>query len=187
MSKLDKLPASSDSTMKVVIIYDDFAFAAKANATLQRPERRTDVRVQWAIKAWHVNSLKDAATAEEALVEAVDAHLIVFAGRRPQSLPFWLHEWLERWVLIRQVQDAALAVIGKCDGRGLTRPVTPELSRFVRQHGLSFIIDEGPVAKDAADLFVRHSGERGLPLPAVRSHFTDPATHDSYRSWGIND
>jgi hypothetical protein len=186
MSKLDKLHPAPDPQMKAVIIYDDVALAAQANTTLLRVGDRDDVNVRWSIKPWRLKDLKVHNLGGEALMDAVDAQLIVLAGRRAESLPSWLHEWLARWANIRQIQDAAIAVIGNGNG-GLPRPATAELSRFVRQHGLTFIIDEGPVAKDTVKLFVRYSRERKLPLPVMQSRFSEAAPHDSYRGWGIND
>ena len=187
MSKLDKLHPAPDSDMKAVIIYDDVAFAAQANATLQRASLRADISVHWNIKPWRLNALKDHSIGEEALTEARDAHLIVLAGHRSESLPSWLRQWLMRWAEVRQIENAALAVIGHDNDRGLVRPAAPELTRFARQHGLTLIIDEGPMAKDAVNLFVRYSRERELPLRVMHSRFADTVAHDRYRNWGIND
>ena len=186
MSKLDKLRSMPDSDMKAVVIYDSVAFAAQANTTLQRAGHRVDVNVRWSITPWRLNALKDHATAAEVLREAADAHLIVLACQSSESLPFWLREWLRRWANIRQIPDAALAVIGNSNG-GLSRPMSPELSRFAREHGLTFFIDEGPAAKDAVKLFIRRSRERKLSVPIAESRFGNTGTGDSYRSWGIND
>lgn len=186
MSKLDKLRPAPDSEMKAVIIYDDFAFAAQANTALQHAGRRADLNVRWNIKPWRLNVFKDPKARRKALMDAVDAHLIVLAGRRAESLPFRLHEWLASWANVRHVPDAALAVIGNTNN-GLSRPASPELSRFVRQHGLTFIIDEGPAAKDAVKLFIHRFRERKLPMSVARSRLAEIETRDPYRGWGIND
>jgi hypothetical protein len=186
MSKLDKLRPTPRSEMKAVIIYDGFAFAAQANAMLQRAGHRADVDVHWNIKPWRLNALKNFATAKEALMGAADAHLIVLAGRHAESLPIWLREWLTNWASIREIPDAALALMRTLNG-GLSRPATLDLSRFVRQHGLTFIIDECPVAKDTVKLLIRSSREREVPVPVTQSRFAETVTRDSYRGWGINE
>lgn len=186
MSKLGKREPTPNSDMNAAIIYDDFALAARANNTLQRVGHRADVNVNWSIKPWRLNLLKNHAVAGEALKDAADAHLIVLAGRRAESLPFWLREWLTRWANVRKNLDAALAVIGNTNG-GLSRPATPELSQFIRQHGLTFIIDEGPVAKDAVKLFIRYSHECELPVAVMQSRFAKAPHHHPYRGWGINE
>lgn len=186
MSKVDKRRVLSDAAMTALIIYDTVFFAAKAEAMLQQAGRRPGVRVQWDIKPWRIDALEEAAAAEEALVEAADAHLIVLAGQPAQSLPFWLRDWLERWILVRRVPDSALAVIGEGDYAGIKRPVTPALSGLVRQHSLNFIIDEGPIAKDATKLFAHFSREEEFPLE-VQPYWVDPVPRVSYRGWGINE
>src|SRR5271163_4397673 len=110
MSKLNRLNAPQDSIMKALVIYEDFACAERANAALQYSAQNADVSVQWNIRPWRVDMLKFPPAAEEALTEAMDAHLIVFVGRRAQSLSFWLQDWLEHWAKYRQIKDAALAV-----------------------------------------------------------------------------
>src|SRR5882672_6063426 len=108
---MKKLNQPQDPTMKALIIYDDFDSAFKANATLQHSAQKADCAVQWNIRPWRVDLLKFPPTADEALTEALDAHLIVFAGHSAQSLPFWLERWLEQWAKLRRVKDAALAVV----------------------------------------------------------------------------
>lgn len=96
MSKHHKLHTERNSIMKALVIYDDFASAAKANAMLHRATHQVDAIMHWNIRPWRVDLLKQPRRANEALMEAADAHLIVFAGHQAQSLPFWLQGWLER-------------------------------------------------------------------------------------------
>src|SRR5271156_5278076 len=112
--------------MKALVIYDDFVCAEKANAALQHSAQNANVSVQWNIRPWRVDMLKFPPTAEEALTEAIDADLIVFAGRSAQSLPFWLQRWLEHWAKCRRIQDAALAVIPAQSTDTLSTSATPE-------------------------------------------------------------
>jgi hypothetical protein len=50
MTKLNQLNQPQDSTMKALIIYDDFNSAVKANATLQHSAHKADFAVQWNIR-----------------------------------------------------------------------------------------------------------------------------------------
>src|SRR6267378_1541538 len=106
MPNIRKPHASDDLLMKAVIICDDFAFAAKANATLRRVGYQAGVGVQWSVKCWPVNALNDTA-----LAETLDAHLIVFPSRCAQSIPSWVCNWLERWAEQRTIRSAAFRVI----------------------------------------------------------------------------
>ena len=79
-----------DATMNAVIIYDEFDYAAKANAMLERAAHRMDETTHWSIKPWRVDMLKLPPAAEAALAEAAEAHLILLAVRQVQSLLPWL-------------------------------------------------------------------------------------------------
>ena len=136
--------ASNYLIMNAVIICDDFAFAAKANATLRRVGHQAGVGVRWSVKCWPVNALNDTALAEQVLAETLDAHLIVFPARLAQSLPSWVFDWLRRWATGRTIKDAGLAAIRHENTAELAKEAFPELCRFLREHGLRFIGDQGP-------------------------------------------
>src|SRR5271167_4231897 len=112
--------------MKALIIYDDFYSAIKANESLQHSAHKADFSVQWNIRPWRVDMLKFPPTAEEALTDAIEAHLIVLAWHKTQPFPFWLQNWLERWAKCRQITDAALAVICAGNAGVLSSSTTPE-------------------------------------------------------------
>jgi len=122
------------STMKALIVYDDATCAATTNAILHRAADRADISVKWDIRPWRLNMLRFIPTAEEAMSDAADAHLIVFAIRNTQSLPAWLMNWLERWAVLRQSPGAALAILG-CG----TAEASVAMRQFARRFGLSFI------------------------------------------------
>ena len=147
MRRTTKTYFSSDITMKAFIVYADFASAANASATLRRVGASGDVRVRWIIKCWQLNVLREPGPFENALVDAADAHLILFAERHLQSIPSWVCGWLKRWALLRQIHEAALAVIG--DGSRLELPANSELILLAQQFALNFITGNGASVKDA--------------------------------------
>ncbi len=173
--------------MKAVIICDDFAFVAQANAKLQRVGRRPDVRAQWTVKSWPVNALNQKTMAEKALLEAADAHLIIVPAGRAHTFPPWLRHWLERWAALRQIPEAALAVMGDVPRTDSKVPISPELASFVQKNGLNFISDEGAVAINGMKLDERLRRERALPRPIEPSRFGDAPTSDCFRMVGINE
>lgn len=144
--------------MKALIIYDDFAVAKTASAALQRATYHADVTVHWNISPWRADMLKLQSVAEEALMAAIDAHLIVLAGRCARSLPGWLKDWLERWAARRQIHDVALAVIGDGNAAARSAPATPGLFQFARRHGLSLIFDDRGVIKDGGPRVCTYTG-----------------------------
>jgi hypothetical protein len=173
--------------MKAVLICDDFAFAARANTSLRRVGFCVGAKVQWTFQCWPVNALNQAVMAEKILVESADTHLIVIPRRRAQSTPLWLHEWLERWAAVRQIPDAAVAVIEDGDHTDLTNAVSPELTLLVRRHGLNLITDNGVTPNDAAQLFVRLLREAEPPMSQRQSYSANIVTRDSFRGLGINE
>jgi hypothetical protein len=150
MSKLNTLNPQQDSGIKALLIYDDFPSAVKASAALHHSAHYANAGVRWNIRPWRVEMLKFPPTAEEALTEALDAHLIVFAGPRARSLPFWLQDWLEHWAKCRRIQDAALAVFCEGSDDALSGTATPELSRFAADHGLNFAFDRSKSNRSSA-------------------------------------
>jgi len=145
--------------MKAVMIYDDFDCAAKAGAMLQRAARCAEPGELWDIRPWRVDVLRLAAASDEALMEALDADVIIFAGRRAYSMPTWIERWLQNWARWRAVGDAALATIrDEVDGKFLA-PIAARLSRFAALHGLELITENQAVLA---------SEHHDIPLPKER-------------------
>jgi hypothetical protein len=125
--------------MKAFIIYDDLDGATRATTALKHAAWSAHVDADWDIKPWRTDALKFRSVAEEALIDAADADLIVFAGPQAHSLPNWLEEWLRCWVVRRDVEDAALAVLHDATDRVLVVPDAPQLSQFAACYGLGFV------------------------------------------------
>jgi hypothetical protein len=156
--------------MKAFLLYHDFLSAAKANAALHRSA--SGIQVDWNIRPWRVDMLKFPPLAEEAIIDALDAQMILFVGRCSQSLPFWLHDWLEHWATRRHFPDVVLAIMP--DGNSHTPATSSELlqlTQFAHRHGLSLILGNQLTA---------HS----IPLLPSALSATAAAIH---RGWGLNE
>jgi len=177
--------------MKALIIYDDFYSAVKANATLTHSAHKAGVAEQWDIRLWRVDMLKFPPASDEALTEALDAHLIVFAGQSAQSLPFWLERWLEQWTKYRQINDAALAVVHA--GRPKTLSVgsaKSDLSKFARRHDLNIILEDDVTTtsssiEDKTSIGKGHLHEHELSMSPFLPQTLDIGASDAYRGWSI--
>jgi hypothetical protein len=179
-----------DATMNAVIIYDEFDYATKANAMLERAAHRTGEITHWSVKLWRVDVLKLSPAAETALAEAAEAHLIMLAVRQVQSLLPWLVDWLERWATRRQVQEAALAVWdgGNADTRFAR--ATPELSQFAGRHGLSLIFDDNALVEDKSSMFASDLEKQEVSLTPTLQHIPERPVRDDYlhwEHWGLNE
>jgi hydrogenase maturation factor HypF (carbamoyltransferase family) len=176
-----------DATMNAVIIYDEFDYAAKAKAMLERAAHRTDETTRWGVRLWRVDVLKLPPAAEAALAEAVEAHLIMLAVRQVQSLLPWLMDWLERWAMRRQIQEAALAVWGGGSADTRLARASPELSQFAMHHGLSLIFDDNMLVEDKSLMVASDLHKREVSLPPTFQHISEQPERDYYQHWGLNE
>jgi len=175
--------------MKALIIYDDFNLAVKAKAMIQRAGHHADANMQWEIKPWRVDTLKFPTTAREAMAEAADAHLIVFAGNCVRSWSSWLRDWLDQWAENRQIKAAALAVIGAVDANVFSALETADLSQYARHHGLNFIVgDRSPIGVHFS--FQAEPGtldETKQIASLAMPHPQELAKIESRPHWGLNE
>ena len=157
----------TDSAMKALILHDDFTLAAKAGAALQRAITCADAAVRWTVNSVPISALGQPTAAERILFEALDAHLIVFAGNCAQLLPRWVYQWLEQWADMRRVPDAGMAVMGN-ERQSSFGDVAPELFRFASKHQLTFIIDESAAPAKRAKLSIGDTLEEGFPVAVAQ-------------------
>jgi hypothetical protein len=170
--------------MKAVIIYDDFTCATQVKAMFERAAQRANEAVQWIITPWRLDMLGLPGSAEAALAEAVDAHLLLFGLQNPLVLPPWLRNWLEQWAEHRQVQAAALAVWDGENGEVLPSYATPALSEFAARHGLSFIFRGAETVDDGIPVSTSNWDEGVWPL--VRMEWQAQCPTFDY-GFGINE
>ena len=134
-----------------------------------------------------INVLHETRLAERVLLEALDAHLIVFQAHGGESTPSFLLDWLKQWAAQQRIPDAAVEFFGDGNTPEPTRPVCSELSLFIRKHELNLIIDRGPVAENSIVIPVRFSPEQALALSLAQASVGQLTTHNSYRGMGINE
>jgi hypothetical protein len=145
--------------MNAVMIYNDSACAAKARVILERAAHRANAALPWTVKPWRLDLLMPSLSADAALTDAADAHLMLLVLRHSLSLPASLQNWLSQWASRRLVQDAALALWDGGNGDTLPAATASDLSRFAGRHGLSFIFGGGKPAKN--ECTAAASGWRG--------------------------
>ena len=128
--------------MKALIIYQNFASAIKANTALQNLKlpAGTGTGAGWEVVPVRMEMLKLPPTTTQALIAATDAHLVLFVGASSHSLPSWVLDWLQRWVAVRQIKDAIVAVSAGTYGDAPALPVLRALRQFAGKHGLRFIM-----------------------------------------------
>ena len=176
-----------EMTLKAAVIYDDFDFAARAAALLERVAIRADEAMKWDVKPWRLDVLKPSSLADAALGETADADLIMVALRKTHSLPDELMDWLESWAMKRQTEDAAVMVLCP-EENAASMPLWHELKEFAERHGLPFLgsrilRDDG----DSMDFVHRLWQQKQPPQPVVPTLELFAESARSPRHWGINE
>ena len=156
--------------MKALVIYPNFVSAMKTNTALQNLKLHGDTQADWEIVPVRMEMLKFPPTTTEAVMAAMDAHLVLFIGAFSQSLPSWVLEWLQRWAAVRQVKDAVIAVNAGAYGDATSLRVIRALREFAGEHGLGFIMSPEIV----------HG-------PWIAQRAPERPTGESSRHWGINE
>ena len=177
----------SKMTLKAAVIYDDFDFAARAAALLDRVAIRADEAMKWDIKPWRLDVLQEPSLADAALDETADVDLMVVALRKTPSRPDELMIWLESWAMKRQTEDTALMVFCPEENAAST-PLWHSLKEFAEWHGLPFL--GGRNLRDDGNSmdFVHRLWRRKQPPQPVGSMLESYAEspHPSGH-WGINE
>ena len=109
---------------------------------LKRAAQRADETIPWCVSPWRVDILKLPPASEAALAEATEAHLILLALRRVQSILPGLVDWLEQSALRRRIPEAALAVWGGGSAETLPARAATTFMPLACRHGLRLILDE---------------------------------------------
>jgi hypothetical protein len=119
---------------------------------------------------------------DQALREALEANLIVFADPCGLGLPSWLTQWLECWAKCRQVEDAALALMHDGPVANHLAPTIRTLSRLATRYGLGLITANETAGGEETGSVVRSPAEHARSLDAMAI-----SIRSAERGWGIND
>jgi hypothetical protein len=173
-----------ETTLKATVIYDDFDFATRAAALLERVAVRVHEAMKWDVKPWRLDVLKQSLLVEAAGAEAADADLIVFALSKTCSPPAELRVWLEHWEAQRQIRDAAIMVLSPGEPAAAT-PLWHELKQFAERHGLAFLSSYDVRENGDSMRFVHQLWQRRQPAAPTLGLLADSPRPP--RHWGINE
>ena len=165
--------------MTALIIYDDFDLAAKASIILRRAAKYSNLNILLNIKVWRTDVMRLRPTHELAMLDAIDAELIIFALNPADTLPVGLLEWLEQWAGQRQIPDVVLAAASQKN--------SPELSIFANRHDLNFIVNDQPTRKTGLFLFTKFLSSSKPLTSTFLPRFVTAKLQAAYRGWGINE
>lgn len=169
--------------MSVMLLYEEFDLATKARGMLTRAMKCADETKWWEVRPWRVDMLAPAGMAARSLAEARNAHLIVLAVRNQADLPPGLLDWLENWAGLRQVTDAALAVLDGGDGFTPSPGAAPELEHLAECHGLSIIFCTADPNQDESQGFSCSLHGREVTAASTPQYTMAGSIQDNYRGW----
>ena len=176
-----------EMTLKATVIYDDFEFATRATALLERAAVRVHEAIKWDVKPWRLDLLKQSSLAVAARAEAADADLLVFALSQTRSLPPELTVWLEDWGVHRQIEDTAIIVLSPAE-RDAATPLWHELKQFAGQQGLAFLGSQDVRENGDSMGFVHQLWQRRQLAAAALGLATDsPPPPPPPRHWSLNE
>jgi hypothetical protein len=176
-----------EMTLKAAVMYDDFDFAARAAALLERVAICADEAMRWDLKPWRFDVLKQSTLAKAALGETVDADLIVVASCGTHLPPDELMDWLEQWAVRRQIRDVAVMAFCPEENAG-PMSLGERLKQFAEWHDLPFlgsrILQDDGVSTNFIN---RLWQQRQSPQPVVPSLELSGGPSRPSRHWGINE
>jgi len=176
-----------EMTLKATVIYDDFDFATRAAALLERVAVRVHEAMKWDVKPWRLDVLKESSLAEAAVAEAADADLLVFALSQTPSPPVELTVWLQQWKTYRQIEDVAVMVLSPAEHPAAT-PLWLELKQFAARYGLAFLSSRDVRENGDSMQFVYQLWQRKQPTaPALELLAESPPPPRPPPHWGINE
>jgi hypothetical protein len=141
MQARDLAPAL-DSSVKVVIAYDNLDIAKRAEAVYERLARRLGQAFEFQQRLWRFDVLQEDSLRDQAVRDAADADIVIVAMQEDADVPEAVRRWLES-LLSRSTGATALVAL-------LDRPgsaVQPYLEEVARRGGMDFFAQSGETSK----------------------------------------
>ena len=132
------LAPNLDSSVKVVIAYDNLDVAKRAEAVYDRLARRLRQTFEFQQRLWRFDVLEEDSLRAQAVRDAADADIVIVAMKDGSEVPEAVRRWLES--LLRR-NSGATALVALLDRPGA--PVQPYLEDVARRGGMDFFAQSG--------------------------------------------
>jgi hypothetical protein len=106
-----KLLSENSTPLLVVIAYDDVIAGQTAMRTYRRLFTQFEDELKVRHSSWTFRELGDPHFAEEAIISASAANLVIVATVNGKVLPWQVKAWIEKSLFQREEKDSALAVL----------------------------------------------------------------------------
>ena len=177
-------------TIFTVIAYEDTASRDHACHTCDQLLTKLHGELEFDFSWWRFAYLHDAALAQMAAADAIQADVIIVAAKPDGEFPESLTQWLESWVFRKQnLPSALVGLLGGADEpRRMTSPRHASLSNFATLAGMDYLFC---LPTDALHPWVHTDNpfetiqRRVETMTPVMQSILD--FHPPERRWGIND
>src|SRR5688572_10774023 len=136
------LAPNLDSSVKVVIAYDNLDVAKRAEAVYDRLAQRLQQTFEFQQRLWRFDVLEEESLRAQAVRDAADADIVIVAMKDDKEVPEAVRSWLES--LLGRLSGAA-ALVALLDRPGAS--VQPYLEDVARRGGMDFFAQSGKASK----------------------------------------
>jgi hypothetical protein len=194
LSESNCIPAEPGelSSLRVSIIYEDFANGVRAKTCLDRLAKNLNVNPEeFSLRLWSFSYLSDPGLRSQAAREAARFEMIVIATRGCGEPPATVKEWMAEWLQYREAGPCALALMPDereqkyVGGTALLR----YMARVANTGGLDLVHTFGEPPAQPANHEIRDIAHRAINASPLLEGIVDDwqsYTH-SYAHSGINE
>ena len=150
------LAPTLDSSVKVVIAYDNLDIAKRAEAVYDRLARRLGQAFEFQQRLWRFDVLEEDSLRDQAVRDAAEADIVIVAMKEDADMPEAVRHWLESLLSRSTGATALVALLDRPDAA-----VQPYLEDVARRGGMDFFA---------------HSAETSKPTKPRKSRRVPPLT-----------
>ena len=113
--------------IEVLLLYEDLGTALRAKLSLDRLSVHLGAETGISTRVWRLDLLSHPLLAEQAVMEAVAAHVIILSLRGRRHIRTEVRTWLDRWLDRKEDRSYALAALLDAE-TGSPRSLDPAIS-----------------------------------------------------------
>jgi hypothetical protein len=122
------------------------------------------------------------------MADALDADMLVFAGRCVRLVPLWLEDWLEEWVQQRRVRDVVVVIISDVSQGESAAAGNCPVSEFAKRRGLEIVYSsEAGISLSPTYLLPSNQRNRVTEVRVLNAGDLNGHTFETHRGWGLNE
>ncbi len=137
--------------LEVLLLYEDLGTALQAKHSLDRLPLHLGAEAGISTRLWRLDLLSQPLLAEQAVIEAVAAHVIVLSLHGRTHIRTEVRNWLDRWLEHKEDRPYALAALldAETGPPGSPNPAVAYLKRIAKTAGADLFcsFDQAPARR----------------------------------------